>query len=86
MIAARWDNVEQTQLCTKLVNDLGAEVSTVEHVMAALAGVVHNALIEVDGPEFPILDGSAVPSCVRSLGRGCFVGCTCACDPHFGTC
>ena len=39
LIAARWDNVEQTQLCTKLVNDLGAEVSTVEHVMAALAAV-----------------------------------------------
>ena len=56
LIAARWDNVEQTQLCTKLVNDLGAEVSTVEHVMAALAGCgVHNALIEVDGPEFPTM-------------------------------
>ena len=69
LIAARWDNVEQTQLCTKLVNDLGGEVSTVEHVMAALAGCgVHNALIEVDGPEFPILDGSAVPF-VRAILR-----------------
>ena len=69
LIAARWDNVEQTQLCTKLVNDLGAEVSTVEHVMAALAGCgVHNALIEVDGPEFPILDGSAVPFVRAILG------------------
>ena len=71
LIAARWDNVEQTQLCTKLVNDLGAEVSTVEHVMAALAGCgVHNALIEVDGPEFPILDGSAVPFVRAILGAG----------------
>ena len=71
LIAARWDNVEQTQLCTKLVNDLGGEVSTVEHVMAALAGCgVHNALIEVDGPEFPILDGSAVPFVRAILGAG----------------
>jgi UDP-3-O-[3-hydroxymyristoyl] N-acetylglucosamine deacetylase len=54
-----------------LVNDLGAEVSTVEHVMAALAGCgVHNALIEVDGPEFPILDGSAVPFVRAILGAG----------------
>ena len=71
LIAARWDNVDQTQLCTKLVNDLGAEVSTVEHVMAALAGCgVHSALIEVDGPEFPILDGSAVPFVRAILGAG----------------
>lgn len=71
LIAARWDNVEQTQLCTKLANDLGAEASTVEHVMAALAGCgVHNALIEVDGPECPILDGSAVPFVRAILGAG----------------
>ena len=69
LVAARWDNVVQTQLCTKLANDLGSEVSTVEHVMAALAGCgVHNALIEVDGPECPILDGSAVPF-VRAILR-----------------
>lgn len=70
-IAARWDNVKQTQLCTKLANDLGAEISTVEHVMAALAGCgVHNALIEVDGPELPILDGSAVPFVRAILSAG----------------
>jgi UDP-3-O-[3-hydroxymyristoyl] N-acetylglucosamine deacetylase len=40
----------------------GASVSTIEHVMAALAGCgIHNALVEVDGPEVPILDGSAAP-------------------------
>jgi UDP-3-O-[3-hydroxymyristoyl] N-acetylglucosamine deacetylase len=43
-------------------NEAGVSVSTIEHVMAALAGfAVHNALIEIDGPEVPILDGSAVP-------------------------
>ncbi len=60
MIPARWDAVEQTALCTRVLNDSGVSVSTIEHVMAALAGCgVHNALIEVDGPEVPILDGSA---------------------------
>ncbi|MEF3046220.1 UDP-3-O-acyl-N-acetylglucosamine deacetylase [Pseudotabrizicola sp. L79] len=62
MIAAYWDRVVPSRLCTLLRNDFGVEVSTVEHVMAALAGCgIHNALIEIDGPEVPILDGSAVP-------------------------
>lgn len=62
LIPARWHAVEQTALCTRIVNDAGAAVSTIEHVMAALAGTgVHNALIEIDGPEVPILDGSSVP-------------------------
>ena len=39
-----------------------AQVSTVEHVLAALLGMsIDNALIEIDGPEVPIMDGSAVP-------------------------
>lgn len=60
MIAARWDNVQASRLCTLLSNSDGASVSTVEHLMAALAGCgVHNALIEIDGPEVPILDGSS---------------------------
>ena len=55
LIAARWDSVEPTRLCTKIVNASGTEVSTIEHVMAALAGCgIHNALIEVSGPECPI--------------------------------
>ncbi|WP_163846151.1 UDP-3-O-acyl-N-acetylglucosamine deacetylase [Pseudooceanicola aestuarii] len=67
VIPARWDLAERTALCTRLANGAGASVSTVEHVMAALAGCgVHNALIEIDGPEVPILDGSAAPF-VRGL-------------------
>jgi len=59
-IPARWDMVDQSPLCTRLINDQGADVSTVEHLMAALVGCgVHNALIEVTGPEIPIMDGSA---------------------------
>ncbi|QUJ77998.1 UDP-3-O-acyl-N-acetylglucosamine deacetylase [Sulfitobacter albidus] len=62
MIPARWDAVNRSPLCTKLRNNTGLEVSTVEHLMAALAGCgVHNAVIDLDGPEVPILDGSSAP-------------------------
>lgn len=61
LIAARWNNVEPSRLCTLIKNQAGISVSTIEHVMAALAGCgIHNALIEIDGPEVPILDGSSV--------------------------
>ena len=60
-IPARWDAVVPAELSTRLAAG-GAEVSTVEHLMAALAGCgVTEALVEVDGPEVPILDGSARP-------------------------
>ena len=71
MIPARWDAVVPSKLCTLLANEQGATVSTVEHVMAALAGcAIHNALIEIDGPEVPILDGSSAPFVARFLARG----------------
>jgi UDP-3-O-[3-hydroxymyristoyl] N-acetylglucosamine deacetylase len=61
-IAARYDLVAPSRLCTRLDMQNGASVSTIEHVMAALAGCgIHNAVVEVDGPEVPILDGSAAP-------------------------
>ena len=59
-IPARFDLVNDTQLCTRLCNSVGVEVATVEHLMAALAGCgVHNAIVEIDGPEVPIMDGSS---------------------------
>jgi len=71
MIPALWDVVERSPLCTKLVNQSGVSISTVEHVMAALAGCgVHNALIEIDGPEVPILDGSSAPFVRAIMARG----------------
>ncbi len=71
LIPARWDAVEPSSLCTLLSNGRGAFVQTVEHLMAALAGLgIHNALIDIDGPEVPILDGSAVPFVDRLLARG----------------
>ncbi|MEW9919075.1 UDP-3-O-acyl-N-acetylglucosamine deacetylase [Marimonas sp. MJW-29] len=71
LIPARWDAVNRSPLCTKLENPAGLSVSTVEHLMAALAGCgIHNALIEIDGPEVPILDGSAVPFVRGFMQRG----------------
>lgn len=71
MVPAIWSAVEQSALCTKLVNASGVSVSTVEHVMAALAGCgVHNAVIEIDGPEVPILDGSSAPFVRGIMARG----------------
>jgi UDP-3-O-[3-hydroxymyristoyl] N-acetylglucosamine deacetylase len=62
-IPARFDHVVDTRLATVLgLEDGTARVGTVEHLMAALAGShIDNAVIEVDGPELPILDGSAAP-------------------------
>ena len=66
-IPALFDFAEQSPLCTKIVNQSGVSVSTIEHVMAALAGCgVHNALIRINGPEVPVMDGSAAPF-VRSI-------------------
>ena len=60
MIPALWDMVGDTLLSTNICNDAGVCVATIEHLMAALAGCgVHNAIIEIDGPEVPIMDGSA---------------------------
>lgn len=59
---ALWNYVVSTTLCTTLGNDSGATLSTVEHVLAALSALeVDNVLVEIDGPEVPIMDGSAAP-------------------------
>ena len=61
VIPARFDLVTDTRLCTLLTNDAGVSLGTVEHIMAALAGTgVTHAIIDIDGPEVPIMDGSAM--------------------------
>ena len=61
-IEARACNVVNTRLNTVIGNEAGATVSTIEHLMAALWALgVDNALVELDGPEVPIMDGSALP-------------------------
>lgn len=60
VIEAMGDNVTFTQRGTVLSNRDGITISTIEHCLASLRGLgVDNCLIEIDGPEVPILDGSA---------------------------
>ncbi len=60
MIEAKWSQVSMTELCTVIGDASSATVATIEHLLAALSGLgVDNVLVEVDGPEVPIMDGSA---------------------------
>jgi UDP-3-O-[3-hydroxymyristoyl] N-acetylglucosamine deacetylase len=69
-IVADWRRVRDTRLRVE-IGAGGARLSTVEHVTAALSGLgVDNALIEVDGPEAPALDGSARPIAEAILEAG----------------
>ena len=62
LVDARFDNVSDTTLGTSLKNGGGIGVATIEHLMAALAGLgIDNLVVELDGPEVPIMDGSAAP-------------------------
>lgn len=55
-------NVTTTELGTNMTNAAGVSVATVEHFLAACAGLgVDNVIAELDGPELPILDGSSRP-------------------------
>ena len=70
-VEASWNNVSDTVLNTRIANEAGVEVSTIEHLMAAIAGCgIHNALIEIDGPEVPIFDGSSVKFAQSFLNAG----------------
>jgi len=60
-IEALWSNVVETRLGTVIAEEGGASVGVVEHLMSAMAGAdIDDCLIEVDGPEPPILDGDAL--------------------------
>ena len=60
-IKASLENVFDTRLSTSLSNN-EIKISTVEHLLSALAGIgIDNAIVELDGPEVPIMDGSARP-------------------------
>ncbi|MBA4012122.1 MAG: UDP-3-O-[3-hydroxymyristoyl] N-acetylglucosamine deacetylase [Phenylobacterium sp.] len=61
-VAATGEAVTKTQLGTVIENAAGVSVSTIEHLMAALVMLgVDNAIVELDGPEMPIMDGSSLP-------------------------
>jgi UDP-3-O-[3-hydroxymyristoyl] N-acetylglucosamine deacetylase len=60
-VEVRFDNVFDTTLATTIGTN-GCKISTIEHLMAAFFGLgIGNAVVEVDGPEVPIMDGSAAP-------------------------
>jgi UDP-3-O-[3-hydroxymyristoyl] N-acetylglucosamine deacetylase len=60
-VAVSGEAVTKTQLGTVIENAAGVKVSTIEHLMAAFAALgVDNALVELDGPEVPIMDGSSI--------------------------
>lgn len=61
-IPARFGAVTTTELGTNMTNEAGVSVATVEHFLAACAGLeIDNVIAELDGPELPILDGSSRP-------------------------
>ncbi len=62
LVPARYDLVSETRLGTTIQNRHGVSVSTIEHLMAAFWGVgLDNAVVELNGPEVPIMDGSSEP-------------------------
>ncbi len=61
-IPATPEAVGETTLCTCLVNEEGVQISTVEHLLAAISSLgIDNLVVDVDSPEVPIMDGSALP-------------------------
>ncbi len=61
-VAATYQNVCSTTMCTSVSDGNGVGVATVEHLMSAFAGLgIDNVVAEFDGPEVPIMDGSAAP-------------------------
>ena len=59
-ITANWKNIVPSNLCTKISNDKDQNISTVEHLMFAFYALgITNILLEIDGPEVPIMDGSS---------------------------
>ncbi|MFQ5466999.1 MAG: UDP-3-O-acyl-N-acetylglucosamine deacetylase, partial [Kiloniellaceae bacterium] len=61
-VRAHLDNAAETPLCTTLIGPGGARIGTIEHLLSALSGCgIDNALIELNGAEVPIMDGSAAP-------------------------
>lgn len=62
IVPARYDRVTDTMLGTTIENEHGVGVATIEHLMAALWGYgLDNVVVEIHGPEVPIMDGSSEP-------------------------
>ncbi len=71
IIDANYQNVISPILCTKIQNSHGVSVSTIEHLMAVFYGEgIDNVMVEIDGPEVPIMDGSSFDfvTAIKSYG------------------
>lgn len=71
LIHAKHTKVSATELCTVIGDKTSASVATIEHLMSACAGLgLDNVLVEIDGPEMPIMDGSAAEfvSAIEGVG------------------
>ena len=71
LVEARHDGVSATELCTIIGDPANGSVATIEHLLSALRGLgIDNVLVEIDGPEMPIMDGSAAPfvAAIDSVG------------------
>lgn len=61
-IPALWTNADESPLCTTLTDRRGTTIMTIEHLMAALSGcAIDNCVVDIRGPEVPVMDGSAAP-------------------------
>jgi UDP-3-O-[3-hydroxymyristoyl] N-acetylglucosamine deacetylase len=71
LVEAKHDAVSATELCTIIGDPANGSVATIEHLLSALRGLgIDNVLVEIDGPEVPIMDGSAAPfvAAIDSVG------------------
>ena len=72
-IKACWENIVPASLCTKISNKYGASVGTIEHLMFSFYALgITNLLIETNGPEIPIMDGSSKIFIDKILNIGLF--------------
>jgi UDP-3-O-[3-hydroxymyristoyl] N-acetylglucosamine deacetylase len=61
-IQADWSRVTDSRMCTVIADENGVSIATVEHLMSTFAGLeIDNAVVEINGPEVPAMDGSAAP-------------------------
>jgi len=71
LIRARWYNVVNTVVCTVIGNEHGVTVASIDSLMASLRGCgIDNAVIEIDGPEVPIIDvrSESIVSHINRIG------------------
>ena len=70
-VKASIDNVVKSSLCTKIKNTYGVSVSTIEHLMAAFSALnIDNAIVKINSPELPALDGSSSEYVKKILNTG----------------